>query len=510
MTAPATTEERVIPLPQVHQERANVPHITQWMGPWCIEDDAGEGLLRVIEGMDLRSHLAARPPAGPQAGVPVEHQDHIVLLSMHSMAAMVVMEQSRRVVTVAHGYAYEVIDGVAYAGVQGVIMRHESSMEESTSTTMLRRTMRHMLHNSDVKAVMLLVDSPGGTVAGTGDLAEDIAALAAVKPVHAHVENIGASGAAYLFTQATRVSASPTAWVGSLGVYWIIADYTGFAAQKGIKVHKVASGSFKGMGAPGTEITAEHLEEAKRVVMTMHEQFMGAVMRGRKMSRAAVNAIADGRVFSAPDGKAAGLIDSVESIDVAIGLARKAAGGSGVRASVEVKAEGTIEAQVNDTTNGGAAAADSLSNPHSEETIMSDTKETPRGATIAELKAALPKATSEFLVKCLESGRTLEQAKQDYIKSADERLEALATRKPGNQPVNAGPAPASGTSNSDSTLSFTGDARARAEELTAEKVKGGMKPHEAWAAVMRENPALQEALVEQHNATHQVDPRRRR
>lgn len=201
-----------------------------------------------------------------------------------------------------------------------------------TFTARTRRQVRSAMNDDDVTAVMLLIDSPGGSVSGTADLAADVAALAAKKQVTAYIEDMGCSAAYWIASQASRIVCNPSAMVGSIGCYMVAYDMSAQAAMRGIKVHKIATGGYKGAGTDGTEITAEHLEEWQRTVDTFADQFCAAIASGRGMPRAKVDALATGEVWIGTKAKEAGLVDSVESLDVALNQLQRGKSSSRTRA----------------------------------------------------------------------------------------------------------------------------------------------------------------------------------
>jgi signal peptide peptidase SppA len=208
-------------------------------------------------------------------------------------------------------------NGIAFISLDGPLMKGWSKYG-GTSTMAVRKQLRAINNDVDVKGVMLLVDSPGGTVAGTEELAEDVAKTNKQKPVFAYVEDLAASAAYWVASQADRITASPTSEVGSIGTVAVVEDFSGRAEQMGIKVHVVSTGAYKGMGVPGTEILSEYLAYVKERVNDLNEFFMQAVERGRNLQQEDFAKYADGRVFIAEKARAAGLIDGVERVEDAV------------------------------------------------------------------------------------------------------------------------------------------------------------------------------------------------
>jgi len=194
---------------------------------------------------------------------------------------------------------------------------------------LLRQQIRHAFRNTDAAGILLRFDSPGGTVAGTEDLAADIAAAAGGKPVYGYAEDLCASAAYWGYSQCTKTFANATALVGSIGTYMAIEDLSGHAEQLGVKVHVIRAGTFKGAGTPGTEITDDQLAEWQRIVDELNAHFIAGVARGRRMGESKVRELADGRVHVGQAAVQLGLVDVIESFDDTLARLSRDAKGKG-------------------------------------------------------------------------------------------------------------------------------------------------------------------------------------
>lgn len=209
-------------------------------------------------------------------------------------------------------------NGIAIIPLVGPLMKGDSKFGGTTSTVRTRRAVRMATQDSDVRGIMLHIDSPGGTVSGTAELAADVKLADDQKPVHAFIDDLGASAAYWVASQARRVSANATAEVGSIGVVAVVEDSSGQAEAEGIKVHVIATGPFKGAFVDGTEVTPDHLAYLQQRVDEINGHFLRAISKGRKMSMAEVRKAADGRVFGAAVAQEMGLIDAVQRMDKAL------------------------------------------------------------------------------------------------------------------------------------------------------------------------------------------------
>ncbi|KKN42300.1 hypothetical protein LCGC14_0714540 [marine sediment metagenome] len=222
----------------------------------------------------------------------------------------------------------QTVAGVAVIGIVGFMSKGVSSMG-GTSTLAVRDAVRSATKDPAVEAIVLLIDSPGGTAAGNQELADDIAAAVAAKPVLTHFDDVGASAAFWVGAMAGigNVSANASALVGSIGTIMSIEDTSGQFEKEGIVAHHLTSdgASMKAAGGEGTEITDEQLAYFQGIIDAFGATFVNSVANARGLDPADIRAL-DGRVLLAKDALAAGLIDHVRSfedtIDAARGLAR--------------------------------------------------------------------------------------------------------------------------------------------------------------------------------------------
>lgn len=210
------------------------------------------------------------------------------------------------------GQGYTVSERIAIIPLHDGLMKGWSKYG-GTSSVWARNAIRNADANKDVDGIILHIDSPGGTVAGTAELGNDV--KAAKKPVVAYIEDLGASAAYWVASQADEISVNKNGLVGSIGVYAAIYDYTEQAKMAGIKVHVISTGEYKGAGEPGTEVTEKQLEYWQGIIDSHFSEFRSVVTKGRNMTVGRFSKIADGRLFNAKDSLELGLVDRVESFE---------------------------------------------------------------------------------------------------------------------------------------------------------------------------------------------------
>ena len=270
---------------------------------------------------DLRKALAAAYAAKPME----------TLWGMESRAFEAALMSLRRIVGEGGwlsdergdpGPCYTVSGSVAVMPVQGVMTKGLTFYQLAYGGhTMLElaRACEEVAADPKITGLVLDMDTPGGTVAGSSELAEAIRAVkAAGKPVVARVSDLCASVGYYLAANADSIVADEDALVGYIGTYQVIADWSKAYEAAGVKVHVIRAGKFKGAGAMGTEVTPEQLAMWQTEVDAMTALFCQAVSRGRKMPVARVEELADGAGHIAAEALSLGLIDAIGNLDAAL------------------------------------------------------------------------------------------------------------------------------------------------------------------------------------------------
>ena len=216
-------------------------------------------------------------------------------------------------------YAPTVLDtGVGIVPLIGPLMKGKSKYG-GTDSRDARRALRAVSQDNDVKSVLLYIDSPGGTVAGTSELAADVAELAKDKPVRAYIEDLGASAAYWVASQANTITANSAAMVGSIGTMLVVEDSSKAAENAGVAVHVISSGKLKGVGVDGAPVTEEQLNYLEGQIYGLNKLFTSAVASGRGISVGDVSARwGDGRVMLADEAYSTGLVDNIASLDATL------------------------------------------------------------------------------------------------------------------------------------------------------------------------------------------------
>lgn len=208
---------------------------------------------------------------------------------------------------------------VAILRLYGPIGGGPRSADWVESVARVRRSKR-------VPAVVLDIDSPGGSAPASDYLYLALARLAAEKPLVAHVRGVGASGAYLAALAASRIVVAPNAVVGSIGVISAAPRVAGLLDRIGVKVHETTAGSLKGLGAPWREETPEEAAKEREIVDGFYEAFVARVAEGRRISPERARELATGEIWLGSRSVELGIADEVGDLERAVELAAAAAG----------------------------------------------------------------------------------------------------------------------------------------------------------------------------------------
>lgn len=190
---------------------------------------------------------------------------------------------------------------VARLPVNGVITEDRKLVEA------LERARR----DDAVRALVVSIDSPGGSVAGGEALHAALLRFAEAKPVVAVMRGTAASAGYMVALPAARIYAREGTVTGSIGVLLQSPDASDLLARIGVRMETVRSGALKDQPSPFHPLSAEGRAVLEGVIRDMLDQFVGMVVKGRNMPEERVRALADGRVFTGRQALAAGLVDAI-------------------------------------------------------------------------------------------------------------------------------------------------------------------------------------------------------
>ena len=290
-------------------------------------------------------------------------------------------------------------EGVAVIEISGPMTKRPGGLFQvlfgGTATSLVQEAVEQAAADPGIGAILLLVDSPGGSVGGLAELGDVVFKARQQKTVWAQVDGMAASAAYYVASQAERIFAGRMDWIGSIGTRLMLFDFSKRFEYLGIKAIPIVTGEFKAAGAMGTAITEEHRSYFQAIVDRFQADFLAMIVRGRKMAMGEVKAVADGKIFLAAEASRLRLIDGIQNFDGTLTQLQKLAAAR--------------------RGNSSNAKADS---------------EQP--ATFEQLVAAIPKADPEqdkyFLHAQVRAKATVAQAKAAWQKDLDHRIEQQKRR----------------------------------------------------------------------------------
>ena len=187
----------------------------------------------------------------------------------------------------------------------------------------VRETLDRAAADKDVRAILLRIDSPGGTATASEQIYTEVSRFKARAkvPVVAQMLTTAASGGYYIAMAADTVQAHPTTVTGSIGVIFTSVNVAGLMEKLGVEDQTITGGKFKDAGSPFRRLTTEERSHLQAIVDDLHDRFRDIVAAGRpKLTGEEVTALANGQIYSAPQALANGLVDRIGTLEEAIGL----------------------------------------------------------------------------------------------------------------------------------------------------------------------------------------------
>lgn len=211
---------------------------------------------------------------------------------------------------------------IAILPILGTISQRMTAIQAQsggTSTELIGRVFDQLIADTQVGAIILDVDSPGGNVFGVTELAQKIFDARGTKPIIAVANSLMASAAYWIGSAADEIVITPSGQAGSIGVLAVHADHSAALEKCGVKVTVIKAGRFKAEGTdtePLTDTAEQHMQSQ---VDAYYELFVADIARNRGVSAADVRSgFGQGRVLDAKAAKAAGMVDRIAPLDAVI------------------------------------------------------------------------------------------------------------------------------------------------------------------------------------------------
>ncbi len=219
-------------------------------------------------------------------------------------------------------------DKIAVIPIYGPITISGSSsfiIEESgSSSNSIIEFLDKANSDSSVKAIILEIDSPGGTVVASEELAN--AVKSSNKPTVALIREVGASGAYWVASSANKIIASPMSITGSIGVLGSYLEFSEIFEKYGITYQELTAGELKEIGSPFKPLTPKEREIIQKKINLIHDYFIDEVSRNRNLSVTQIQEIRSGLFYLGREAIDLGLVDYLGNKDLAINVSKELAG----------------------------------------------------------------------------------------------------------------------------------------------------------------------------------------
>jgi protease-4 len=218
--------------------------------------------------------------------------------------------------TVLGSITFSLTPKVAVVPIKGIISTDDSvSIYGSTlSSRFIADTLYSLRDDNSVKAVILDINSPGGSPVATEEISIAIEELKKEKEVYAIVSEVGASGAFWIALSADKVYASSMSTLGSIGVTSAGLGFENFIKDYNISYRRQTAGEFKDMGSPFREVSEKEVEMIDEILNQIHSQFISHIAKSRNMTFDEVSEYSNGEIFLGSKALEIGFIDEIGHI----------------------------------------------------------------------------------------------------------------------------------------------------------------------------------------------------
>ncbi len=225
-------------------------------------------------------------------------------------------------------------DKILIIDISGIISEEGKSSlvglsGEPDIVTRIREELKLAAKDKHIKAIILRINSPGGTVTAADIIYHEIEQFkekTGIKVI-ACIMDLGASGGYYVAVSADKIVAHPTTVTGSIGVIMLNLSFEGLLQKIGVKDTSIKSGEYKDMGSPLKTMTEEERKIFQGIMNNLYERFLAVIAKNRKeLTPEKIRSLADGRIYTAQQALELKLIDQIGYLDETIAQAKKDAG----------------------------------------------------------------------------------------------------------------------------------------------------------------------------------------
>lgn len=281
----------------------------------------------------------------PWSILPEKLEEIVALVEEHASGARLTAEEIQTRIGTGQRPEARVAGSVAVLPLHGVVTQRANVMTEisgGTSTERFGAMLRSYLADAAVSAVVIDVDSPGGSVFGVSELAQEIMRARGPKPIVAVANSLAASAAYWIASAADEIVVSPGALVGSIGVLAVHTDISKAEEMDGVKTTLVTAGKYKAEASEYGPLSEEARAQMQARVDSYYGMFLRDVANGRGVPVSTVrDSYGQGRVATAEEAIRAGMADRIATLDQVLAKLTRQPASRSTRATetVEIAAE---------------------------------------------------------------------------------------------------------------------------------------------------------------------------
>ncbi len=210
-------------------------------------------------------------------------------------------------------------DKIALIIAEGEIMGGSGERQGIIGSEQIIRLLREVREDTLYKAIVLRINSPGGSALASDIIWREIELTKKVKPVVASMSDLAASGGYYLAMACDEIVAQPNTITGSIGIFGMLLDMEGFLKEKlGITTDRVGTGQFSDIGNPSRPVKEAEKQMIQNMVEKGYRTFTRKAAEGRNMSIEDLKEVAQGRVWSGAEARSRGLVDTLGGFGLAV------------------------------------------------------------------------------------------------------------------------------------------------------------------------------------------------
>lgn len=247
----------------------------------------------------------------------------VALLSMAGFAVLV----TALVYWSSEDFSFNNQPQVGVVTLRGVILDSRTAVDQ----------LKKFRKDDRIKAIILRIESPGGSVAASQEIYREVVKTVPRKKVVVSMGNVAASGGYYVAAAADRIVANPGTLTGSIGVIMRFSNIQDLLQKIGVSQEVVKTGPYKDVGSPVRKMKPEERQLLEGVIQNVYRQFVAAIVQSRRLPQAEVEKIADGRIFTGEQAKELGLVDELGSFEDAVDTAKRLARLSGEVRLVQIE-----------------------------------------------------------------------------------------------------------------------------------------------------------------------------